>query len=107
MRSTPHEKRSSAAPAVIPRPPEMFSPLTITQSRRSSRLSTGTACTTASCPLFPTISPRKRTFIEVRSSGDLRRARFPDDGDFDLAGILHALFDLLAHVARDTHRVEV
>src|SRR5947208_7505912 len=53
--------------SVIPNPPAAFSPLTMTKSSLKSEISPGSCSHTAVRPVFPTMSPRKRSLIRSRT----------------------------------------
>src|SRR6185369_17685200 len=92
-RCMPQANNSFADSAVIPKPPDAFSPLAITTSTlyRSTRRcsSRETAC----LPGLPTISPIKRML-----TGILDCPGFADDVDLYLTGISHLGLDLLGDI---------
>src|SRR5829696_5212130 len=136
MTSTPAANNASAVETVRPIPPATFSPFAVTKSMpRSSRIP-ARACSTATRPGLPMMSPIMRIWHAPGGRGASPFAGFPsparslrpitiawvpwarllrvldgarlaDDGDLDLARVGQVVLDLLDDVTREARRGEV
>src|SRR3954454_9531792 len=136
MTSTPAPNSASAVETVSPMPPATFSPFAVTKSiPRSSRMP-ASACSTATRPGLPMMSPIMSTRhapggLGASPFGGLPRParslrpitmpsaprpvllrvldgpRLADDGDLDLARVRQVVLDLLHDVAGEPRRREV
>src|SRR4051794_1123698 len=136
MTSTPAPNSASAVETVSPMPPATFSPFAVTKSIPRSSWMPDSACSTATRPGLPMMSPIMSTRhapggLGASPFGGLPRParslrpitmpsaprpvllrvldgpRLADDGDLDLARVRQVVLDLLHDVAGEPRRREV
>src|SRR3977135_1722722 len=122
MTSTPCSRKVRAISGVTPKPAAAFSTLTTARSASYCLRSFGRSMCTALRPGSPKTSPTQRMVrglvmgytphgsSPVRGGCSLRhfhRARFADDDDLDVAGVLHLGFDTLRDVLGELMGVQI